>query len=78
MAYYERHCHIRSIAFDIGRARTKFGPPEAGWGVRQGYMRYDTPRCLAIRRQRRYKKEDRGIHVAGPGCSFDRAHSGHR
>jgi hypothetical protein len=74
----ERHCQICAVAFNIGRARTKFEPSEAGWGELHIYPDYDTPRCLEFWWESGCEEDEEGGHIAGPGCAFDRSYSGYR
>jgi hypothetical protein len=75
----ERHCQICAVPFNIGRARTKFEPSDAArWSELQSYPDHDTPRCLAFWWESECEEDEEGGHIAGPGCAFDRAYSGHR
>ncbi|KAF7898650.1 hypothetical protein EAF00_005096 [Botryotinia globosa] len=82
MGYSENVCQICAVSFNHARCRTKYEPPEAGWGHSTSlYYAREARACYDLSEESGCEKILRnGIlteHIAGPNCVFDGGYSGY-
>ncbi|TGO23546.1 hypothetical protein BPAE_0129g00300 [Botrytis paeoniae] len=83
MGYSENVCQICAVSFNLARCRTKYEPPEAGWGHSTSlYYAREARTCYDLSEESGCEKIARNgpltAHIAGPNCVFDGGYSGYR
>ena len=83
MGYTQLHCQLCAVAFNIARFRTKYEPPEAGWGY-SGRLYYagDSYDCSLATESGcediEIDEPPNELHLPGAGCIHGGGYSGFR